>query len=228
MNSLTTFALLLLHFLLTAAVPQTELPDIEGTDTAAKKTSTYGAPTPASEPTPAPASEPPEVSAGSEKPHEAAAPEPLQESEGQLRKLARSADTLPAVQNTYTSIILLIDFLGEFASFPAFPGTVFVLMVAGIVNYAFQLTLTKLVVLMKGGFNLREIAADMTGLLTSLGGLILTAQSPLFADNFLRSPSMVVAMTGSGVALGLLLYRWAQKQEVHATQGERARLRQKK
>ena len=50
--------------------------------------------------------------------------------------------------------------LAEYFSFPAFHWIAFAIMVAGVVSFALQLVLAKLVVLSKGSVSIKEILSD--------------------------------------------------------------------
>ena len=95
-------------------------------------------------------------------------------------------------------------------------------MVAGVVSFALQLTLGKLVVLTRMGFSPAEILSDGLGLAVSLIGLVLTTQAAAENSSFTASATSVLSATGVGVACGFVFYLWGQRQELHAVEGRRA------
>jgi len=73
-------------------------------------------------------------------------------------------------QEVSAGILKPIYRLAEAFSFPAFHWIAFAVMVAGVVSFALQLTLGKLVVLARFGFSLAAIFSDALGLAVSLVG----------------------------------------------------------
>ena len=92
----------------------------------------------------------------------------------------------------------------------------FALMATGVVSYALQLVLGKLVVLTKMGFSPAEILSDAHGLVVSLVGLVLTTQAAAENSTFTQSPFAVLSASAVGLVVGFIFYRWGQSQEVQA------------
>lgn len=109
--------------------------------------------------------------------------------------------------------------LAETFSFPAFHWVAFCIMVVGVVSFALQLTLGKLVVLTRGGFSFSEILSDLVGLVVSLVGLVLTTQAATQNSTFTQSSFSVLSSAGVGVVLGFIFYLWGQRIELQATKG---------
>jgi hypothetical protein len=111
--------------------------------------------------------------------------------------------------------------LAETFSFPAFHWVAFCIMTVGVVSFALQLTLGKLVVLTRGGFSFSEILSDAVGLVVSLVGLVLTTQAATQNSTFTHSSFSVLSSAGVGVVLGFIFYLWGQRTELQATKGRR-------
>ena len=109
--------------------------------------------------------------------------------------------------------------LAETFSFPAFHWVAFCIMTVGVVSFALQLTLGKLVVLTRGGFSLSEVLSDAVGLIVSLVGLVLTTQAATQNSTFTQSSFSVLSSAGVGVVLGFIFYLWGQRIELQATKG---------
>lgn len=109
----------------------------------------------------------------------------------------------------------------EYLSFPAFHWAAFAVMVTGVVSFALQLVLAKLVVLSRMSFSLTEVFSDALGLVISAVGLVLTTQAATENSSFTRSPAAVLSATAVGVLAGLVFYWWGQRQEVLAIEGRR-------
>jgi hypothetical protein len=113
--------------------------------------------------------------------------------------------------------------LAEQFSFSAFHWLAFAVMVTGVVSFALQLTLGKLVVIARRGFSLMEILTDALGLVVSLVGLVLTTQAAAQNSSFTASPFAVLTATGVGALAGIVFYWWGQRQELLAmSAGKRA------
>jgi hypothetical protein len=111
--------------------------------------------------------------------------------------------------------------LAEHLAFPMFHWVAFALMTAGVVGFALQLVLAKLVVLSKFSFSFREILSDAIGLAISLFGLVLTTQAAAENSTFTQSPALVLSSAALGLIVGFLHYRWGQSQELAAVEGRR-------
>jgi hypothetical protein len=147
-----------------------------------------------------------------------------------IETLITRFDGNTTVQETAGGIQELITVLRSYLETPVSSGIAFTLAVAGLISFTFQLVLTKLVVLMKGSINVREILSDLAGLLFSAFGLILAADhhTSVSGTQLNKSPAAIVLFSAAGAIVGLVHYRWAQRQEVNAVLGERSRLRKKK
>ena len=136
--------------------------------------------------------------------------------------VAEAVDKSEQAKEVSTGILTPIYQLAEAFSFPAFHWAAFALMVTGVVSFALQLTLGKLVVLSRAGFSPSEILSDTLGLLVSLVGLVLTTQAATENSNFTSSAAAVLSATIVGAAVGFVFYVWGQRQELEAVEGRRA------
>ena len=160
---------------------------------------------------------------------DAAAPDTVQEQAGEVvdqtrervGDFAEDVDQSERAQDASAGILRPIYLLAEQMSFPAFHWVAFTLMTAGVVGFALQLVLAKLVVLSKMGFSLKEMLSDALGLAISLFGLVLTTQAAAENSTFTQSPFAVLSATVVGVLAGLLHYRWGQAAEVQALAGRK-------
>lgn len=109
--------------------------------------------------------------------------------------------------------------LAEAFSFPAFHWIAFCVMATGVVSFALQLTLGKLVVLSRGGWSFSEILSDLVGLVVSVVGLVLTTQAAAQNSTFTQSSTAVLSSAGVGLLFGLIFYVWGQRIELQATRG---------
>jgi hypothetical protein len=89
-------------------------------------------------------------------------------------------------------------------------------MAMGVVSYALQLVIGKLLLLSRLKLNLKEVAGDAVGLMTSLVGLVLTTQAATENSEFTRSPFAVLSATIIGSLVGIYLFRWGYDQELRA------------
>ena len=128
------------------------------------------------------------------------------------------------VQKVSAGILQPIDLLAETFSFSTFHWLAFAIMIGGVVSFALQLTLGKLVVLARFGFSLAAVMSDALGLGVSLVGLVLTTQAAAEHSNFQQSAFAVVSATVVGVLIGLLFYLWGQRQELQALEGRKAKV----
>jgi hypothetical protein len=136
---------------------------------------------------------------------------------------AEALDQNEQAREVSAGILKPIYQLAERFSFPAFHAIAFGLMVAGVVSFALQLTLGKLVVLTQSGFSPSEILSDALGLAVSLIGLVLTTQAAAENSTFTQSAAAVLAATIVGGLAGFVFYLWGQKQELQAVEGRRSR-----
>ena len=95
-------------------------------------------------------------------------------------------------------------------------------MVTGVVSFALQLVLGKLLVLSKMSISLTEILSDTMGLAISLVGLVLTTQAAAQNSTFTTSPAAVLSATGAGALLGFFFFKWGTSQELAAADGRKA------
>lgn len=136
---------------------------------------------------------------------------------------AKAIDKNEKAQEISAGILKPIYQLAEAISHPAFHWIGFAIMVAGVVSFALQLTLGKLVVLAHAGFSPAEILSDSLGLVVSLVGLVLTTQAAAENSSFTGSASAVISATVVGAVVGFLFYLWGQRQEVEAAKGRSAK-----
>jgi hypothetical protein len=144
------------------------------------------------------------------------------EVEAKVGELAEKIDQNESAKKASEGLLGPIYKLAESLNFSSFHWLAFGLMSAGVVSFALQLVLGKLVVLVKGSINLREIISDAIGFVISTVGLVLTTQAAAENSTFTHSPAAVLSSATCGVVLGFMLYRWGQMQEVNAVNGQRA------
>jgi hypothetical protein len=137
----------------------------------------------------------------------------------EVSKIAKQVDQDPRAKTAAAGILQPIYQVAEKLAFPAFHWVAFALMAAGVVSYALQLALGKLVVLMRMGLSLKEIASDGVGLAISVVGLVLTTQAAAENSTFTQSPFAVISATLVGAIVGFVLYLWGQSQELEAAAG---------
>lgn len=140
----------------------------------------------------------------------------------QLEHIAKSVDDSATAKETTAGILTPIYRVAEALKFPAFYWVAFALMFAGVVGFALQLVIGKLVVFAHFGFSLREILSDLLGFVISMVGLVLTTQAATQNSTFTQSPFAVISASVVGLILGVLLYFWGQRQEVEAVRGRAA------
>lgn len=143
----------------------------------------------------------------------------LDSAKATANEAAREIDKNQQAQEISAGILKPIYQLAEAISHPAFHWIGFAIMVAGVVSFALQLTLGKLVVLAHAGFSPAEILSDVLGLVVSLVGLVLTTQAAAENSNFTGSASAVLSSTAVGALVGFVFYLWGQRQEVDAARG---------
>jgi len=136
----------------------------------------------------------------------------------QVSEIGKTIDKVPAVQEASAGILQPIYQAAEYIGFPAFYWVAFALMTAGLISFAGQLVFAKLFLLFRLHLNIKEIMADILGLLISVVGLILTTQAATENSEFTRSPIAVISSAAVGVVLGLVFYWWGQSQEFRAAQ----------
>lgn len=138
-----------------------------------------------------------------------------------VEEIAAKVDESPEAQEVSAGVLKPIYTIAEYLSFSAFHWVAFAIMVAGVVGFALQLVLAKLVVLSKLGFSLKELLSDALGFVISLVGLVLTTQAATENSTFTSSPAAVLSATIVGVLVGLIFYWWGQSQEIEAVEGRK-------
>jgi hypothetical protein len=133
--------------------------------------------------------------------------------------IARQVDRDERARGASAGLLSSIYRLAEFLSFPAFHWVAFACMVAGVVSFAFQLVLGKLVVLSRFSLSPAEILSDSLGLVISGIGLVLTTQAATENSRFTESPASVLSSAAVGALAGLIFYRWGQRLELDAVAG---------
>ncbi len=137
----------------------------------------------------------------------------------EVSKIARQLDQNPQAKDVAAGVLQPIYVVAKKLAFPAFHWVAFALMAAGVVSYALQLGLGKLVVLTRLGFSPKEIVSDAVGLAISVVGLVLTTQAAAENSTFTQSPAAVLSATAAGIVAGIILYFWGQSQELDAAAG---------
>ncbi len=133
-----------------------------------------------------------------------------------VEDLKEEVDKSPQAKQISAGILQPIYQLAEQLSFQMFHWVAFAVMATGVVSYALQLVLGKLVVLTKMGFSPAEILSDAHGFVISAIGLVLTTQAAAENSTFTQSPFAVLSASAVGLVIGFIFYRWGQSQEVQA------------
>jgi len=139
----------------------------------------------------------------------------------QSEKVRQQLDESEDAKEVSAGILKPIYSLAEYMSFASFHWVAFALMVSGVVSFALQLVLGKLVVLARGGFSLVEILGDAQAFLISLVGLFLTTQAAAENSTFTESAGAVLTATAVGLIVGIIFYYWGQSIEIQAVKGRR-------
>ena len=145
----------------------------------------------------------------------------LDTAQDELAEVSERVDQSEQAERVRAGILKPIYSLAERFSFSAFHWVAFAIMVTGVVSFALQLTLGKLVVLSRASFSPSEILSDLLGLAVSLIGLVLTTQAATENSNFTTSAFSVISSTCAGAIAGLLFYVWGQRQELQAVTGRK-------
>jgi hypothetical protein len=145
----------------------------------------------------------------------------ISEAAEKVEEIARRVDESEKAKEVSAGILQPIYALAERFSFPAFYWVAFSLMTAGVVSFALQLVLAKIVVLSRLSLSLTEILSDALGLAISLVGLVLTTQAAAENSSFTASPAAVLSAALIGALAGFVFYWWGQKQEIQAVEGRR-------
>ncbi len=143
------------------------------------------------------------------------------ESRDSVEEIGKQVDENKTAQEASAGILKSIYVVAEYLSFSAFHWLAFAIMVTGVVSFALQLVLAKLLLLTKGSFSLTEMLSDALGLVISLLGLVLTTQAATENSRFTSSPAAVLSATAIGLLVGIVFYWWGQSQEVQAARGRR-------
>lgn len=146
----------------------------------------------------------------------------IAETQTKVDEIAEKIDESDKAKEVSAGILQPIYALAEYLSFPAVHWVAFAIMATGVVTFALQLVLGKLVVLLKAGFSFTEILSDTLGLAISTVGLVLTTQAAAENSNFTQSPAAVLSASAVGVVLGFIFYWWGQSQEIQALRGRRS------
>lgn len=136
-----------------------------------------------------------------------------------VSELAEKVDEDPRAREVTAGILQPIYRLAEAMAHPAFHWIAFAVMATGVVNYALQLVLGKLVLLTRLSLSLKEILSDALGLVISLTGLVLTTQAAAENSTFTTSPAAVLSASAVGVVAGFIFYLWGQRLELEAARG---------
>ena len=166
---------------------------------------------PAAEPTPAPASPSLQDQLG----------DAIESGGAKVKDLSTDVDADPRAREISAGILSPIYKLAEQLGFPAFHWIAFMLMVTGVVSFALQLVIGKLIVLTRLHLSFTEILGDALGLVISLIGLVLTTQAAAENSTFPQSPFAVLSSTLAGAVLGFIFYLWGQSQELKAARAAR-------
>ncbi len=145
----------------------------------------------------------------------------ISEAQQKTEEIAEKLDKSEQAQEVTAGILQPIYVLAEAMAFPSFHWVAFTFMTAGVISFALQLVLGKLVVLTKMSLNLKEILSDMLGLIISLIGLVLTTQAAAENSTFTDSPAAVLSAAAVGALIGLVFYWWGQAEEVQAALGRK-------
>lgn len=145
----------------------------------------------------------------------------LDQAQRQVGEVAQQVNQSEQAETVRSGILQPIYSLAESFSFPAFHWLAFAVMVAGVVSFALQLTLGKLVVLSRMSVSPSEVLSDALGLAVSLIGLVLTTQAAAENSTFTSSAFAVITSAGVGALTGLVFYVWGQRQELQAVEGRK-------
>lgn len=145
-----------------------------------------------------------------------------------VSEIAQTVDEDETAKEVSAGILQPIYQLAESMNFPMFHWVAFAVMVAGVVSFAAQLTLGKLMMLVRMHFSVMEILNDALGLVISLVGLVLTTQAAAENSTFTQSPAAVISSTAVGAVVGIVFYWHGQSQEIKAARAQRVEERKKK
>ena len=144
-------------------------------------------------------------------------------------EIKQDVDADETAQEVAAGILQPIYALAErFETISAFYWIAFAVMAAGVVSFALQLVLGKLIALARMGFSMTEILSDGLGLVVSLVGLVLTTQAATENSNFTSSAFAVLSASIVGAVVGFIFYLWGQRVELEAIEGRKLANREAK
>ncbi len=132
------------------------------------------------------------------------------------KDFTKDLDKNETVQEISAGILDPIYKLAENMAHPSFYWVSFAILAAGVVSFALQLVVTKLFLLLRFKFNLREILSDGLGLIVSLIGLVVVTQAATENSTFTQSSGSVVSAAAVGIIAGFIFYLWGQRTEFQA------------
>jgi hypothetical protein len=141
------------------------------------------------------------------------------ETKDRVEDFAKQVDDSSEAAEIKTSLLNPIYRLAEFMAFPTFHWLAFSVMVAGVVSFALQLVLAKLILLTRLGITLTSIFSDALGLIISVIGLVLTTQAATENSSFTESSAAVLSSAIVGALFGFIFYWWGQREELQAAKG---------
>ncbi len=179
---------------------------------------------PAAEDVPTPETAPPPVVAEESESRDLGrqAERVVEQAQQRIGEMTENLDRSSQAQEVSAGLLKPIYQLAEYMESGWFHWVAFALMLTGVVSFALQLILGKLVVLTKRSFSVTEILSDLQGLAISLVGLVLTTQAATQNSEFTQSAVSVLSAAVTGLVLGIVFYAWGQAQEVAAARGRRA------
>ena len=145
----------------------------------------------------------------------------VDDTQEKVDEIAHRVDESEKAKEISAGILQPIYTFAEYLSFPAIHWLAFAIMITGVVSFALQLVLAKLVVMFRFGLSLTEIFSDALGLVISLVGLVLTTQAAAENSNFTQSPAAVLSATLVGAVVGFIFYWWGQSHEIQALEGRK-------
>jgi hypothetical protein len=143
----------------------------------------------------------------------------LAEAEERVDAVAEQVDANETAKQVTAGILQPIYALAERMAFSWFYWLAFAAMATGVVSYALQLVLGKLVALTRMSFSPTEILSDALGFVISVVGLVLTTQAAAENSTFTGSSFAVLSASLVGVLAGIVFYLWGQSQELAAAKG---------
>jgi hypothetical protein len=144
------------------------------------------------------------------------AQEPTREVERRVTEIEQQLNADPRVHEISAGILQPLYDLSVFMSRPWFYWVAFMLMSAGVVSFALQLVLTKLILLFRLRLSISEVLSDSLGLLISLAGLVMVTQAAAQNSSFTENAAAVVTAAGAGLLIGVVFYFFGQRTEFDA------------